>query len=164
MRDAHGCEALESVADFYVVEIGDTRSAFKSSANFSGVFLEALQRAERSGVNDRAIAHYAHLRVAFQNAIDDEAACDRAGSLDLENVAHFGVTDNRFLENWIEQAEHGFLHFVADFINDGVVANVHVFALSEFGGFAFGAYVESDDHRAGCGREKHVSFADRANT
>src|SRR5712692_3190820 len=67
LRGAHFCnaEAFQDIADLHVVEIGDARAAFKTSADFAGVVLEPLQRAELRSVNHHSFTQHADLRVAL---------------------------------------------------------------------------------------------------
>src|SRR6267154_5337822 len=105
-RGAHlaNAEAFQDIADLDVVEISDTCAAFKTSANFAGVILEALQRVELRRIDHRAFTQHAHLRVALQDAIDHVAARNRARALDAERVAHFRAAQIRFRDYRFEQA------------------------------------------------------------
>src|ERR1700730_10042978 len=48
-------EALQDVADFHVVEVGNARAALETGAHLAGVVLEAFERAELRRVGHRAI-------------------------------------------------------------------------------------------------------------
>src|SRR6266404_7423965 len=132
-RGAHlaNAEAFQDIADLHIVEIGDARAAFKTSTDFAGIILESLQRIELRRVNYRPIAQHADLRVALQDAIDYVAARNRPRALDAERVAHFRAAKVRFCDHWLEQAFHGFLKFVGNFVDDRVRANVHVLLLRQ---------------------------------
>src|SRR5271154_4356391 len=163
-RGAHlsDAETFEKIADLDVVEVGHADAAFETGAHFAGVIFEALQRTELRTVDHGAIAHDADLRVALEDAVDDVAARDRAGALDAEGVADFGAAQIGFRDHRFEEAFHGLLKFIGDFVDDGVGANVHMFLLREVRGFAIGADAEGDDDGAGSRREEHVVFRDRA--
>src|SRR5438445_11508907 len=143
----HG-EAFEHIADFDVVEIRNADAAFETGAHFVGIFLEPAQRAHTARINNHAFAHDAHLGIALHDAIEDVAAGDHAHALDAEGVAHFRAAEMSFLVDRLEQASHGALNLVGDFVNDRVHADLDVFALRQIGSFAIGAHVESEDNRA----------------
>src|SRR6266436_6266718 len=157
------CETFKDVADLDVIEISNARAAFKTRAYFAGVILEALQRAELRGVNHRTIAQHSHLRLALQDPVDHVAACHRTRALDTERVAHFGAAQVRFCDNRLEQAFHGFLQLVGNFVDDRVRADVHVFLLRQVQSLAVRPHSEGDHDRAGCGGQQHIVFCDRAN-
>src|SRR5438477_7470615 len=87
--DLFHLETFQDIADFDVIEVGDARAALKTGTHFAGVILEALQRAELRGVDHRAVAHNANLRVALENAVHDVASGHRARALDAERIADF---------------------------------------------------------------------------
>src|SRR5258708_16854229 len=66
-RGAHlaNAEAFQDIADLDVVEIGDACAAFKTSANFAAVILEALQRIQLRRIDHRPFTPNAHLRVSL---------------------------------------------------------------------------------------------------
>src|SRR5712692_11658197 len=130
-RSAHlgNAEAFQDIADLHVVEIGDTYAALKSSTNFAGVILESLQGVELRRINHSTFTQYADLRVALQDAIDHVAARNRPRALDAERVAHFRTAQIRFRDHWLEQAFHGLLQLVGNFVDDRVRADVHMFLL-----------------------------------
>src|SRR5713101_865049 len=163
-RGAHlaNAEAFQDIADLDVVEIGDTCAAFKTSANFAGVILEALQGVELRRIDHRAFTQHAHLRVAFQDAIDHVAACNRPRALNAERVAYFRAAQVRFCDHWLQQTFHSLLQLVGNFVDDGVRADVHVFLLRQVQRLAVWPHSERDHNRAGCGSQQHVIFRDRA--
>src|SRR5208282_4973684 len=149
-------EAFQNVADLYVVEIGDSQAALETSAHFAGVVLKSLQRIQSRGVNQRAVAHHADLRVALHDAVQDVTACNGSGALDAEGVAHFGAAQIGFLDHRLEQPFHRLLNFVGNFVNDVVGADVHLFLLRKVRRFAIRAHAEGDDDRSGRAGEEHV--------
>src|ERR1700674_4678106 len=112
--DLGDAEAFQDIADLHVIEIGDSCSAFKTSADFAGVILESLQRVELRRVNHRPVAQHADLRVALQDAIDYVAARNRSCAFDAECIAHFRPAQIRFRDHRLEQAFPGLLQFVGD--------------------------------------------------
>src|SRR5713226_19714 len=163
-RSAHlgNTEAFQDIADLYVVEIGDARAAFKTGADFAGVILESLQRAELRCVNHRPIAQHADLCIALQDAIHDVATRDRPCALNAERVAHFGAAKIRFRNHRLEQAFHGLLQLVRYFVDDGMGADVHMLLLRQVQRLAVRPYADRNHDRAGCGSQKHVILCDRA--
>src|SRR5271168_4530978 len=163
-RGAHlgDAETFEKIADLDVVEVAHADAAFETGAHFAGVIFEALQRTVLRAVDHGAIAHDADLRVALEDAVDHVAAGDRAGALDAERVADFGAAQIGFGDHGLEQAFHGFLQFVGNFVDDGVRADIDVFLLGKVGSFAIRTNAESNDDRAGSGGEEHVVFGDGA--
>ena len=77
-------------------------------------------------------------------------------ALDAERVAHFGAAQMRFLVDRLEQAGHGALDLVGNFVNHRVRANLDVFALRQVGGLAIGPHVESENNGAGRRSQQHV--------
>src|SRR5580765_4717329 len=134
--DFLNAEGLENVPDLHIIEVGDAHAALKSGADFAGVVLEALQRAELGSIDDHAIADDADLRGAVEHAVHDIATGDGTRALDTEGVANFGAAEIALLEDRFEQSFHGLLNFVRNFVNNIVDANVHAFLLSEVGGFS----------------------------
>ena len=61
-----------------------------------------------------------------------------------------------------EQARHGFLHLVDQFVNDGVKLDLHAFVLGFVGHAAVDPRVEAEDHGIGRGRQGDIGFGDRA--
>src|SRR5437879_9304397 len=155
----HG-EAFEHIADFDVVEIRNSHAALETGAHFGGVFLEAAERTDASGVDHHAFAHHAHFGIALHDAIEDITAGDHSDSLDAEGIAHFGAAEMRFLIDRLEQPGHGPLNFVGDFVNDRMQADVHVFALRQVGGFAIGAHIEGEDDGARGGSQQDIGLGD----
>src|SRR5713101_1201762 len=155
-------KAFQDIADLHVVEIGDSRAAFKTSAHFACVILESLQRAELRCVNHNSFAQHAHLRVALQDAIDHVAARNRSRTLDPERVAYFRPAQVSLRDHWHEQAFHGFLKLVRNFVNDVVRADVHMFLLRKVQRLAVRSHAKRNHNRPGCGSQQHVIFRDRA--
>src|SRR5262249_46463780 len=146
-------EAFQDVPNLDIVEIGDPGAALKSSTDFVGIVLEALQRAEPRGVNNRGVAHHADLRVALEHPVEHVASGNRSRTLDAKSVAHFRATEVRFLDDGFEEALHRLFNLVGNFVDDGVQADVYTFLLSEVRGFAVRTYAKGDDDGAG-GRSK----------
>src|SRR6202047_2125548 len=92
-------EAFQYIADFHIVEIRDSCSTFKAGAHLASIVLEALERAQLRGVNDRSVAHDPHLRVPLEYAVHYVAARHRARALDAERVAHFRAAHVRLLDH-----------------------------------------------------------------
>src|ERR1700694_3245244 len=132
-RVAHlaNAEAFQDIADLHVVEIGDARAAFETSADFTRIILESLQRIELRRVDDRPIAQHADLRVALQDAIHHVTARNRPRALDAERVEHFRAAPIRFRDHRLKQALHGLLQLVGYFVDDRVRADVHVLLLRQ---------------------------------
>ncbi len=94
----------------------------------------------------------------------DEAAGDLADLRDLEDVEDFGAASVVLLEDRFEEAVHGLGDLVLQLVDDGVQANLDVFALGDFGGLAIGPDVEADDDCVRGGGEENVGLGDGADT
>src|ERR1700726_518985 len=161
-RNLGDLEAFQNIANLHVIEIGDARAALKSGANFADIVLKAFQGTELGGVNHGSVTQHANLAVTFEHAIHDIAAGDGAGALDAESVANFGAAQVGFGTDRFEQACHGFLNFVGNFVNDGVSANVDMLLLREIRGFAIRANPEGNDNGSRRRGQQHIVFGDRA--
>ena len=69
----------------------------------------------------------------------DVAAGDGADLGNAERVADFGRAEPRFLDDGLQHAGHGALNLVDDVVDDGVETDVHLFAVGQFSGLAFGS-------------------------
>ncbi len=92
------------------------------------------------------------------------AAGDLADLGDLEDVADFGAAGVVLLEDWFEETVHGLGDLVLQLVDDGVEADLDVFALGDLGGLAVGPDVEADDDCVRGRGQKDVRFRDGADT
>src|SRR5690348_5604056 len=164
-RGAHlgDIETFQDVADLNVVEVGYPRTAFKAGAHFTGIVFEAFQGTQLRCINHCAVANHPNLRVALEDAIHHVAACNGARALYAEGVAHFRAAQESLRYDRLEQAFHGLLDFVRNFVNDVVRAHVHVFLLRQVCRFAVRPNAEGDDNRPRRRCQKHIVFRYRAN-
>src|SRR5687767_7567429 len=103
-RDRLDLEALDDVADLHVVEVHDADAALEAFADLAGVVLEALERRDLSGVDDRPVADQPHLRLPIDGALGDVAPGDGAHARDAEDLAHLGRAHHALLDLGSEQA------------------------------------------------------------
>src|SRR5579864_6894973 len=161
-RDPLGHKRFNRVTTLNVVIVADCNAALHAVANFAGIILEALQRANLSFVHLNAIADQAHVRIAFDGPILHIASGHRANLGYAEDVPHRRPAHIGFLDDGFEQAGHGFLDLVLKLINDGVQANIHLLHISQLLRFALRTHAETDNHRVRSGCQQHVILGDRA--
>ena len=70
---------------------------------------------------------------------------------------HLGAALVGFLDRRLEQAGHGLLDLVLQFVNDRVQADIDFFLVGEFLRFAFRTHVEADDDRVRGRGQQHVA-------
>src|SRR5204863_1958666 len=157
-----GCEGFDEVADLDILVTGEVDAALDALADFADIVLEALERGDLTLPEFGAFAEEANLGVAADEAIGDAAAGDLADLGDLEDVEHLGAAGVVLLEDGLEETVHGFSDLVLQLVDDGVQADLDVFALGDFGGLAVGPDVEADDHRVRGRGEEDVGFCDSA--
>ena len=143
-------EHFDDVADLQVVVALQADTALEAGLDFADIVLEALERADLAGPQLDAVAEQARLRIARapDDAFVDHATGDRSDFWHLERFTHGRGADARFLERRVEQAGHRQLDLVGDVIDDRVVANVDLLAVSDVGGVTVGLHIEADDDRA----------------
>src|SRR3954470_15039593 len=86
-------EDLEDVALLDVLIALERDAALVALGDLAHVVLEALERADPTGPDDRAVAHQPHRRTAADGAARDVAAGDRPHARRAERLAHLGGTD-----------------------------------------------------------------------
>src|SRR5581483_2806074 len=141
---------FDDVADFKVLIAGDLEAALVAFGDFADVVFEAAERFEFAFEDDRLIAQDADFAAARDLAVFDVAAGDGADLADLEDLAHFGVSERDFALYRREHAAHGLLEIVFDFVDDLVEAKVDTFVVRKAFDRLVGPDVEADKHRVGC--------------
>src|SRR5947208_12763508 len=96
--DFLGYEGLDYIASLYVIEISDSNAAFHAVSDFAGIVFEALQRTDFAFVNLDAIAHQAHIRIAFNQTIHHVTAGNGANLGHTEGLAHFRASQVSLLD------------------------------------------------------------------
>src|SRR5579883_2057292 len=84
---------FDDVADFKVLVAGDLEAALVAFGDFADIVFEAAERFEFAFEDDRLIAQDADFAAARDLAVFDVAAGDGADLADLEDLAHFGVSE-----------------------------------------------------------------------
>ena len=102
------------------------------------------------------------MRFALEHAIYDVASRHSACAFDTEGIAHFRAAQIRFLDDRFEQALHGLLNLIRNFINDIMRANVDVFLLRQFSGLAVRPHSKRNDDCPGSGGQQNVVLGDGA--
>src|SRR5213075_199256 len=98
------------------------------SAHLVDLVLEASQRLDDPLEKDILAAADADL--AFDHpAAGDGATGDIAALGELEQLADLGGPHNHLLEDRVQEASHGFLHLVDQFVDDGIEFDLDAFAL-----------------------------------
>src|ERR1019366_8925658 len=139
--------SLDDVSGLDVTVVRDADAALHAVRDFPGIVLEATQRPDLALEHDYVVAQQAHLGIALDGTIHHLAAGDGADLRDTEGILDFRPSQVGLLDDGIQQAGHGALHFILQLVNDGVQPDVHLLLLSQFLRLAFGADVEADDDR-----------------
>src|SRR6266481_1678893 len=122
--------ALDCVADLKITKTVNANAAFHAGAHFIDFILEPTQRLGDALINEALAPHDADL--AADDAPDRDHATGDGNALGKgENLADFGRADDDVLQDRIQQAGHGLLHLVNQFINDGIKLDLDPFALGD---------------------------------
>src|SRR5688572_20921754 len=152
---------LDDVTHLELVEAVDANATFHAGPDLVDLVLETAERLNLSLVHKVLAAHDANL--AIEDAtVTDRTSGDTATLGQFEDLLHIGRTHDHFLEHWIEQAGHGDLHLVDQFVDDGVKFDLHPFALGDVGDAVVDAGMETENNALGCRREHDVGLGDRA--
>ena len=155
LRDLLELIALDDVAYLIFAEVAELDAAFQTGTHLFHVVLESAQRRNSAVVNRLAFPQYASAGDAGDATIGYETTGDNA-SAQLENLFHFGVTDDGFSMFGIEQAGHRFFELVDQFINDAVKFDLHAFAFRGGHRNIFDLHVEADYDRVRRARQQNV--------
>src|SRR3954466_4097354 len=93
LLDLTGLEELQDVALLDVGVALEHDSALLALIDLGDVVLEAAQRADPAGPDDRAVADQAGVRIARDLAVGDDAAGDRADAGGLEGLLDLGLAE-----------------------------------------------------------------------
>ena len=124
--------ALDHVALDEIVEAVDPNTAFETGFDLVDLFLVAAQRGCNAFVDEFLAPDDADLAAADAAALD-ETTGDRAALGKIEELTHLGLAGGDFLLNRRQQAGHGVLHLVDEFVDYRVELDLHAFALGDVG-------------------------------
>src|ERR1044071_2109037 len=159
LRDFLQGIAFDNVADLEIVEAVQPHAAFHSGTDFVDFVLEAAEGQGYAFVDEALSPLNAHL--AFDDAAGgDDAAGDITALGECKKLPHFGGSDDDFPDKGIEQAGHGFLHLVDQFVNDGVEFDLDAFAFGDLRHAVVDSRVEAENDGFGGGGEDDVRFGD----
>ena len=108
------------------------------------IVLESLEALENAFENHILAPLHAGLVGFLDLAFGNEGTGDD-GLVDLENLAHFRLTLDRFLLSGVQQANHGGFDFFGDLVDDIVEADINAFFVSQFFSLLFGLGIKGDD-------------------
>src|ERR1051326_4050291 len=145
---------------FDVAVVGDRDAALHAIGDFFGIVFEATQRSDFALEDDHVVAQQADFGVALDQAIDYAAARDRSHFRDAEGFEHLGAALVGFFDRRLEQAAHGALDLVLQFVNDRVQADVDFFLLGELLRLALRTHIEADDDGIRRRGQQYVGFGD----
>ena len=145
-----------------VTVVCDADAALHAIRYFPGIVLEAPQRSDFALEDDHVVAQQAYIRITLDQAVRHQATSDGTDLGNAEGLANLGASQVRFLDDRFEQTGHRALHFVLQFVDDRVQADVNLLLLGQFLRLAFRANVEADDDGVRRGRQQHVGLGDRA--
>src|SRR5215472_8906501 len=163
-RDPLGHERLNHIALFDVIEVRDVDAAFHAVADFAGIILEPLERADLAFVNLHAVAHQANVGIAFDDAVQDITSGHGSHLGDAESLAYFGAALIGLLDDRLEQSSHRFFDLVLEFVDDRVQADIDLLHLRQFLRLALGTNVEADDHCVRRRGQQHIVLGNRADS
>ena len=145
-----------------VAVVRDRDAALHAVGDFLGVVFEAAQRSDFAFEHDDVVAQQANFGVVLDHAIGHAATGNRSHLRDAESFEHLGAALVSFFDRRFEQAGHGALDLVLQFVNDRVQADVDFFLLGQFLRLALRPHVEADDDGVRRRGQQHVGFGDRA--
>src|SRR5438270_404366 len=93
--------AFDDIAHLVFTEIAKLNTAFQSGADLFHVILETAERRKSAVVNRLTFSNYPRASGPRNSAVRDQTTCHDAFA-QLEDLFHFGVTENRFAELRIE--------------------------------------------------------------
>ena len=96
-------------------------------------------------------------------AVGDEAPGSGPELRDFEGLANLSGSQLHFLDDRIEEADHGILDFVGDVVDDRMQPDLDLFVGGDAARVAVRPDVEPDDDRVGGGRQKDVGLIDATN-
>src|SRR5258708_10876848 len=142
-----GYEGFNRVADLDVAVVGDRNTALHAVGNLAGIILKAAQRAHLAFEHLHVVAQQADFGIALDQAIADAATSDCANLRDAEDIQHFGAALVILLDRRFEQAAHGALDLILQFVNDRVQADIHFLLLGDLLRLALRTHIEANDDR-----------------
>src|SRR5579885_1412629 len=162
--NALGNKCLDHIADLDVPVVRDGDAALHAIAHFTGVIFEAPQRANLASKDHDIVAQQADLGIALDDAVGNSATRHSSDFRDTESLQYVGTALVRFFNCGLEQAGHGALHLVLQFVNDRMQSDIDFFLLSEFLGLAFRANIEAYNDGIGRGCEQNIALRYGANS
>src|SRR6185436_12958305 len=117
-------ERLDLIADLHVVEVLEADAALVALLDLAHVVLEATERAELAGPDDRAVAQEPRLRIPDDLPVDDHATGDVADLRNLEDLADLDPADDLFLVRRTEEPDHRLPDVVEDLVDHLVVPDL----------------------------------------
>ena len=105
-------EGFDHVPDLDIVEVVQADTALEAGLDITNVILEALERENRAGVHDNAVAQQADAAVAVDLAVLHIAAGNRTDMRDLEHIAHEDGRCDLFLDFGTEHALKRIAHIL----------------------------------------------------
>src|SRR5205814_1579849 len=134
--------ALDDVADEIFAEIAELDSAFQTGADFFHIVLKTAERRKSAVVNRLTFTNDTRATRASDSTVGNQTARDDAFA-QLEDLFHFGVTEDRFTEFRIEQSGHRVPHLIEQFVNDAVELDLNAFAFRRRNSHVFNLRVEA---------------------
>src|SRR6266404_3651989 len=151
--------ALDRVADLKIPKTVNANAAFHAGAHFIDFILEPTQRLGDALINKTLTPHDADL--AADDAPDGDHATGHGNALGkCKYLADLGRADDDVLQDGVQQAGHGFLHLVNQFIDDGVELDLDTFTLGDVRNPVVDAGVEPEDDRVRGRGKRDVRLGD----
>src|SRR4051794_37141598 len=147
LLDLTGLEELQDVALLDVGVALEHDAALLALVDLGDVVLEAAQRADPAGPDDRAVADQAGLGTASDLAVGDLTAGDRADARRLEGRLDLGLAERLLDLLGLEHSLHRGAQLFGDLVDHRVGADVDALLLGGAAGLRQGTDVEADDHR-----------------
>src|SRR4030095_3908008 len=152
--------ALDDVADVVFAEIAELDTAFQARADFLHVVLETAERGKSAIINRLTLADYSGASGPSDSPIGHQTAGHDTFA-QLEDLFHFGVSDDGFAEFRLEHSRHRVFDLVDQFVNDAVKLDLNAFPFRGRHRDIFNLSVESDDNCVGRPGQQNVRLRNR---
>src|SRR5262249_13798628 len=124
-RDGLDVEALDDVAGADILVVGEGHAALLPRRHLAHLVLKALERRQRTLVDNDVIPDQAHARTTLDLALGDPAAGDLADPGNVEHLEDLRVAEENLAQGRRQQPRHRRLHVVDQIVDDVVVADLH---------------------------------------
>ncbi|OAG73187.1 hypothetical protein A0J51_01801 [Gluconobacter japonicus] len=159
-RDHFHLVALDDIAFAQIIVTCEGETALIATSHFLDVVLEALELAEFTLMDDHVLTQQTHATATLDEAFGDIATGDLASLRDVEDLTDFRIAQELLAMFGRNLALYELLYVIRHLVDDGVVADVHTFALCQFTSLRCRTNVERHDDGIGSLGQLNVAFRD----